>query len=310
MKNTAKVLIIKLGYSETLDPQIGTLCSLGDVLRTTEILHAYPDAEITWLTDSAAVPLLAGNRRIARILTLDLITVLQLLGERFDSVINLEKVPGICALADRVNAWHKLGFRLDPVTGRAEAYEHAQEALTIASKDDEKRRNNRCWQEVLFAMLNKPWEKKGYLLGYQPATVEQYDIGFNLHVGPKFPVKAWPAEHWRQLETQLQGRYQITWQQSLDNIQRYIDWINQSRLIISNDSLGLHLAIALNKKVIALIGPTSPTEIPQLDTVRILRPASDRDCIPCFATTCARQDPCMRLIAPARVAQVVTELLA
>jgi len=35
-----KILIIKLGYSETLDPEIGRVPSLGDVLRTTPILHA------------------------------------------------------------------------------------------------------------------------------------------------------------------------------------------------------------------------------------------------------------------------------
>ena len=33
-----KVLIIKLGYSETLDPEIGRVPSLGDVMRTTVIL--------------------------------------------------------------------------------------------------------------------------------------------------------------------------------------------------------------------------------------------------------------------------------
>ena len=35
-----KILIIKLGYSETLDQDIGRVPSFGDVLRTTPILWA------------------------------------------------------------------------------------------------------------------------------------------------------------------------------------------------------------------------------------------------------------------------------
>ena len=42
-----KILIIKLGYSETLDQEIGRIPSLGDILRTTPILWAlkekYPE---------------------------------------------------------------------------------------------------------------------------------------------------------------------------------------------------------------------------------------------------------------------------
>ena len=34
---------------------------------------------------------------------------LQLQHERFDTVINLEKVPGVCALADSISAWRRHG---------------------------------------------------------------------------------------------------------------------------------------------------------------------------------------------------------
>ncbi len=38
-----KVLIIKLAYSETLDEEIGLETSLGDMLRTTVVLHLFKD---------------------------------------------------------------------------------------------------------------------------------------------------------------------------------------------------------------------------------------------------------------------------
>ena len=120
-----KVLIIKLGYSETLIPRVRPTCSLGDVFRTTPVLHLFKNDHVTWLTDEAAIPLLEGNPYIDRILPFDLMSVLQLEGERLDKVINLEKVPGVCALVDRIDAWSHYGFRFDQETGMAEAYEQA-----------------------------------------------------------------------------------------------------------------------------------------------------------------------------------------
>ncbi|HON55935.1 MAG TPA: glycosyltransferase family 9 protein, partial [bacterium] len=303
------VLIIKLGYSETLDAEIGNTCSLGDVLRTTVILHIYKDYDVTWLTDEKALQLLRGNRYIKRILTFDLMSVLLLLGEKFDIMINLEKIPGICALADKIDAWQKYGFRLDRDKGSAEAYEYSQAALNIATQEDEKKRNNKCWQEILFEMLNKKWTNENYILSYKPKTKEIYDIGFNMYVGPKFPIKQWPLDNWKKLANKLEKKYSITYQESLDNIYGYIDWLNKSKLIITNDSLGLHIAAALNKKIIALIGPTSTTEIPHLPNILIVKPKKKLKCIPCFKEYCKLNDTCMNYIDVDDVVQAVHKIL-
>src|SRR3989339_1488207 len=100
-----KVLIIKLGYSETLDGEIGMITSLGDVLRSTVLLHLYKNAHVTWLVDEKAFPLLKGNPFIQKILPYDLTSVLQLQSERFDTVINLEKEAGMGVCLDFLTAW-------------------------------------------------------------------------------------------------------------------------------------------------------------------------------------------------------------
>lgn len=96
-----KILVIKLGYSETLDPEIGKVPSLGDVLRTTPILSAlkerYQDSQITWLVSEHAEPLLYRNPHIDRLLVWDNFVPFQLMKEKFDVLINLEKIPGVCA---------------------------------------------------------------------------------------------------------------------------------------------------------------------------------------------------------------------
>ena len=103
-----KVLIIKLGHSETLDAEISRKSSLGDVLRTTVILHVLKNDDVAWLVDESAFSLLEGNPYLGRILVYDIATTIQLQEETFDTVINFEKVPGICALADKVDAWKNL----------------------------------------------------------------------------------------------------------------------------------------------------------------------------------------------------------
>ena len=71
MKKINKVLIIKTGYSETLDQNISFKSSLGDVLRTTVILHLLKENHITWLVDKHAFKLLYGNPYIDKILIYD-----------------------------------------------------------------------------------------------------------------------------------------------------------------------------------------------------------------------------------------------
>jgi len=303
-----RVLIIKLGYSETLVGEISRKTSLGDVLRSTVLLPLFRDAHVTWLVDEKAAALLKGNRYIDRIMPYDLTTVLQLRAERFDTIINLEKVGGICALADSLNAWRRYGFRFDPEAGAAEAYDGSQHALEICKNHGDKRSNARCWEEVLFDMVGEKWKGEMPTLGYRPSSKEVNDIGFNNHVGEKWPIKAWPAEFWGELEEMLDRKYTLSWQQGLSSIEEYIEWINSCRLIVTNDSLGLHIAHALGKRIVSLFGPTVASEVYVKNGVKLL-PEKTFDCLPCLSTTCTEQKPCMYWIRPRTVYENVEKLL-
>lgn len=306
-KKQHKILIIKLGYSETLIPEISNTSSLGDVLRSTVVLHLFKDDHVTWLTDVAAVPLLEGNPYIDRILVFNLLSVLQLEGEQFDKVINLEKVPGICSLVNRISAWSHFGFRLDQHTGQAESYEMAHEALDVATREDIKKLNNKCWAEVLFDMLGAKWQGESFILGYHPESKAEYDLGFNTNVGPLMPVKAWPQEFWNDLEEKVAGSYTVTYQQHLNNLTGYMEWVHSCRMLITSDSLGLYLGIALGKKVLALFGPSSEIDQSPNANLKIIKPILDRDCIPCLKKECEHDDPCMRYISSDQVLSAIRE---
>lgn len=304
-----KVLIIKLGYSETLNKEISTTTSLGDVLRTTVILHFFKNDNVSWLVDKKAAPLLEGNPQISRILVYNLETSFQLQRERFDTIVNLEKVPGICALADSINAWRRFGFRFDEYKGKAQSYDGAEEVLSLSLHLNEKRKSKKYWQEALVEMIGKKWNKQEYILGYKPKSKTIYDVGFNWAVGGKWKNKAWPKECWAKLKRLLKGRYSLSWQKGLDNIYEYIDWINSCRLIVTNDSLGMHLALVLRKKIIALFGPSSSQEVYLYNRGKVLIPQVNYKCIPCLKGDCSRKVHCMHYIKPEEVKEAIAKML-
>lgn len=305
----SKVLIIKLGYSETLDREISTVSSLGDVLRTTVILNFFRNDNVSWLVDKKAAALLERNPYIDRILIYSLEVVLQLQRERFDTVVNLEKVPGICALADSIDAWRRFGFRFEENEGQAQSYDGAEKVLSLSLHLDEKRESRRYWQEALAEMIGKSWKGEEYVLGYKPKGKAVYDVGFNWVTGTKWKNKAWSKESWQKLEKLIKDKYSITWQKGLDNLYDYMDWINSCRLVVTNDSLGMHLAVAFKKKIVALFGASSSKEVCLYKRGNIVLPKVGYKCIPCLQGECYKNVHCMRFIKPQAVKREIAKLL-
>ncbi len=291
-----KILIIKLGYSETLDRMLGLTTSLGDVLRTTFILHYFKGCDVSWLVDEKAVPLLEGNEYIKRILFYNDRTLSELGHEEFDDVINFEKMPEICYFSDSLKAKRRFGFRVDG----------GDKGLIEISRNIEKKRSNtRYWQEILAEAIGEKWNEERYLLGYKPRSQIRYDIGFNWATSSKWNNKMWPRDYWEELGRLFKSRYSISWQQGMEDIYNYIDWINSCRVIVTSDSLGFHLSLALDKKVVCMFGPTSHREMCFYGNGAYLLPESPYDCLPCLKPLCDKERQCMEYISPDRVKERV-----
>ena len=312
-----KILIIKTGYSEILEDRNNSRkVSLGDVLRTTPILHLYKNDSVTWITDNEAFPLLEKNKLIHKLLPYDFTTALQLETEEFDTIINLEKIPGICALADKVKARrNRYGFTFNSQSGEAEPYDKAIEVLAVSSDPKIKKENKKTTQELLFKMVGGKWKGEEYILGYIPKNKEEYDIGLNVFVGDKWLTKSWSFENWDKIENLLtQNGLKISRQDKQDKIitkdlKEYINWLNSCKTIISNDSLGLHLGIALKKKVLGLFGPTPHKEVYFYGRGKAILPEPIPNCMPCFKGVCERGDSCMNYISPKNVYESIEQLL-
>ena len=305
-----KILIIKLGYSETLDSEVSKVVSLGDVLRTTPILEAlkdkYKNSQIVFLTDNKAKELVENNPYIDKLILWDEFVGFLLLREKFDIVINLEKHPGICALADMIDAWQKFGFRLGNNFEISEYEDNVSFIDYINNKENKKD----YWQKILIEHLGIEWKGQKYSLGYKPTTKEIFDVGLNYQVGSKWPTKAMSKYKWDKLHSELVNLgYKVDWQRGLKNLYEYIDWINSCKVIITQDSLGLHLAMALNKKVIGLFGPTGYEEIYPYGDVKFLTPKVKCDIMPCYSPVCSNDKFCMDEFEIEEIVSITKEFL-
>jgi len=304
----SKILIIKTGHSETLDPGISDECSLGDIVRTTPILHCFSNDHVTWLTDEKAYPLLHGINYLDRILIYNINSILQLQQEQYDIVINLEKVPGICALADQINAWSKYGFRFDSKDGTVKPYKNNHEAYYVYNSLDRKREADRTWQDVLFEIIGMSWAGERYIVPPIGNIRKKYDVGINFKVGGKWNNKSWPKSHWKTLGGLLvKNGYSIGVQQGAKDLNEYIEWINRCELIVTCDSLGLHLAMGYGVDAVGLFGPTSNTEVYMYGNSKML--IAESDCVPCLYTECCKEQSCMNTIEPKLVFETVESIL-
>lgn len=310
-----KVLIIKPGYSETLDPEMSGYVSLGDIVRTTPILHLFPKDQyhVTWLVDGYGRSLLRGHEMIDRVLTINEFTPFHLMNEHFDIVVNLERDPGICAIADTIPAWRRFGFRLDRRQGVIASYDYAHHALKMVEDPIFKRSQTRSWTDRLFEMMGEPYHGQSYVLGFKGDNVKpEYDIGLNYRIGAKFPLKNWPMANWEELNERLSQTLSVSWQPEQDdvrNIEDYFEWIAKCRVIISCDSLGLHLALAFSRSVVGMFGPTHSQEIDDFDGLVKLTPDMPEPCSGCKSNKCWQDEPCMNLISVDRVEAAALEFL-
>lgn len=235
-----KILIIKTGECETFDPERKLkIVSLGDVLRSTVLLSLYPDAH--WYGSSESARLLSGVHLVSEIKAND-----------YDVVVNLENNESIFKNLGS----NTLGF-IAPHLLRLAGGEVIE--LTQFLKNN----SELNWSEKLFLLVGKKWQGEGTRLVSSVTKPRTY-IGLNWKVGPKWPVKDWGKDKWLEVAELLARDYELSWQRGFDDLEVYIEWIKGCRVLLTHDSLGLHIAQALHIPVVALFGPTKAQDIPRL----------------------------------------------
>ena len=292
----AETLIVRTSRSLMED---GTYKSnLGDLLRATIATTLYPD----WLF---------ATDWVGRVLVQDFLPE--------DRVIPVERVqePGLATGVRQIvmldNFSHETVWQAFPKAARAGYLPGEGRAIPANRWIDfltpYRATEMACsWSEALVAGLGFVWAGQDYPIPEPVAPC--CDVGLNHHVHAAWPSKSWPQGHWTALDRMLREEfaYTVTWQQGHDDLRMYKDWIRSCRVVVSCDSLGVHLASAYRRGVVALTGPTASHEY-HYGRVEELQP-TPRVCLPCHAPQCGREAWCMEELAPGRVAGACREILS
>lgn len=278
-----KVLIIKTGLHETFAPlpeQVGV--SLGDVLRTTSLLSLFHADQVDWLTSANAKGLLSNNSKIQHLFT----SYQDVNFDSYDLILNFEI------------QFSQLDSRRQKIVGLIQ--EGRFQTLSENQYSDSEF-NQLCvelglqtWQQKLFYLTGETFQDQPYVL--ETACGEKtFDIGLNWKAGPKWPSKAMDRRHWDGLFESLSKEFSMSWQEGFDNLEHYAHWISQCKVLISNDSLGMHIAFALGVPCFTLFGPTKASEIHFYHGSKpwFFPVPAQYDCLGCLKSHCPKDRACV-----------------
>lgn len=307
------------------------LDAMGDVLRTTSILQGlkakYPDSFITWITMPASEDLLLDNPFIDRVLTRDLDIMGILQNERFELVLNPDTAPRSALLASLAKAKKKLGFgyrkgKVIPLNKEAGYWYY------MGMNDRLKKSNTKTYQEILLDMFGLPKDKFDIILHTPEKKGSTGIIGLNPGAGNRWKMKSWPIEHTVKLAEMINAKIfllggpeerernklimskvdaSVVDTGTENSLKEFINIVNQCDLLVVSDSLALHIALGLGKKVVALFGPTSSNEIELYG--RGSHVVTPLDCRCCYKRICDKEPNCMDSIKPEAVLQCIQKLL-
>ncbi|MFQ5601594.1 MAG: glycosyltransferase family 9 protein [Candidatus Krumholzibacteriia bacterium] len=281
--SSSSTLIIKLG-------------AMGDVLRTTTILNAV-DGPVTWVTQRVSLPLLENIPQIADLVPLD--EAGRLDGRYFELAACLDDEPQACRILERVRYGRHVGAYLED--GRVRYGESAAPwyDMGLVSRfgkeraDELKRLNTHSYQEHLFEMFGEEFTGQDYVFGYEPRRASLRRIGIEMRADPRWQWKRW-VRYPELVERLRTNGFDVFVFEQRNDLRDFIDDINSCGLIVTGDTLTMHLGLALRKRLIAVFGPTSAPEIH--DYGRLTRIVSPIECVCCYLRTCDKTPNCMDLI--------------
>ena len=258
-KVSPRTLIIKLG-------------SLGDLLRTTPILRILK-GEVWWVTSKEGREVFCLNSKPGfSFLTIEEAPE-KLFRTTFDLVISLDDDRKAAQFASQLSKEQLVGSFIDK-SGNIAYTESAAEWFDMGlisrlgkeKADELKKQNRKSYQDMIFGMLGERFSGEEYLLGYEDEKKESlspkapYLVGIETRAG-----KRWPTKQWHQYDQLMQllvnDGLEVKMFTQKPTLAGYIREIARCNLVVTGDTLALHIALALKKKVVAIFICTSPAEI-------------------------------------------------
>lgn len=236
----------------------------GDVVRTTALLHLFGEWDVDWLAGKKSAALLPGNRLHAIYTEAD-----DLRGNDYDLLLNLEDDLDLADSLSR-SVYAKRLFGTIPACDGSAVYTEdsspwfdmgLNSKFGIEKANLLKMENRRSYQEILYNCLGHEFRGEPYLLPdfSRRSTGLEGDIALAPNAGGRWPMKNWPF--YEELGDVLSHRYKVNVLPIREDVLDHIADISGHKLLVTNDSLPMHIALGLKIDTVALFTCTSPWEI-------------------------------------------------
>lgn len=296
------------------------------------IKRKYPKSHITWVTKKPSNLFFNNNPLVDRVLTTSNEDLLKLKALKFDFGFCIDKSLEAIGVVKSTEVDILYGFTSNRAGAIVPANESSKYLWELGLDNNKKFFENKKPETQLMkeAFELTPFirdEYQVFLTEEELAESEKrrklwlgvsdFIIGLNTGCAPTIPFKKLTVEFQRQLvkEIQLNFNAKVVLLGGPDDTKRNqqiaygLDVIssdtnrglrdglvsmNACDMVISGDSLGMHMAIALKKWVIAWFGPTCAHEIDLYDRGRKL--ITKANCSPCWKRSCHKQTLCYDLV--------------
>jgi ADP-heptose:LPS heptosyltransferase len=328
-----KILIIKLDATGDVLRTISILPALK---------REYPKSHITWITKRNAKELFANNHLVDELFFFeDNDTVARLMVEKFNLLIHPDASAVSGSLASIANAEIKKGYLLDAKGKVIPVNDDAVEWLEMGAFDDLKKKNTKTYQEIIHNISGLKYQKDEIQIHLNQREIDfknefytkhnlkrfKYLVGLNTGAGTRWQYKQWHLEGYIELIEKLStnkeiglllygGPDEIERSKILKNkfpnlidtgtsnsLRQFFSLLDICDVLVTSDTMALHAATGLKKRIVCLFGPTSHTEIE--DYGRIEKVIPDLDCLVCYKPLCDFEVTCMGLITSEMVYEKV-----
>jgi len=299
------------------------------------IKKKFPESTIYWITLKNAVGLLENNRYIDRVLPYDAESMSIINSLSFDFVMNVDKSLRSGALAMQVNSTNRLGFGINDIGKIIPLNKGAEYNYRLGLDDNLKFKiNKKTGQEYLAETFELDYIRNVYTFNFSEEELEfitEYRIqtgilpgdeiiGFNTGCSLLFPNKKMTIEQhvslidkflsYNRFKIMLLGgpedkerndiiaeefKSKVINTPTSFGVRKGACFESIPQIIITGDSFGLHMAIALKKYVIAWFGLSCWTEIDLYDNGVKLFP-DNLFCAPCWKIVCPYNLECIQMI--------------
>jgi heptosyltransferase-2 len=319
-----RILIIKLG-------------AIGDVIRTTPLVvkykKLYPNCKITWLSWT---PDILPAKEIDEILKWDMNSVLYVQQATWDIAINLDKEKEAGALLKVIEAKEKYGYvlkdnEIQPVNAMA------NHKFSTGMFDDVSKANTKSYLQEIFEICGFEHQGEPYLMDKHEDKGFTWNlpegkkiIGLNTGCGGRWTTRLWSIDKWVELVKLLQEQYPAAQVLLLGgeaedernkeikaqtgaaylgyfSLAEFINLVNHCHLIVTQVTMGMHITLALGKKIVLMNNIFNPHEFDLFGKGEIVMP--DKACKCFYRGSCLDGASCMEELPASKILTAINRHL-